>query len=295
MKALIFLLPMVALCGLNGCANHDTTVGGSGMLEATESLVSAETSGRVMELKFIEGSHVKAGDTLAVIDPSRLALERQSAVAGRKVTDEQLAAAQVQLKKATEAEQFATKERDRIAGLVKSGTATQQTLDRLEQELTQAQLSVKAARTNDATLKAQLDKITADIDRIDRSLSDCYPLSPINGVITTKHLDIGELAGPGKPIAKISQLDSLWVKVYLPAADFARIKIGEQATVDTEAGDSTLTGEVIWTAEEAEFTPKNVQTEKSRADLVYAVKVLVANPDGRLKIGMPVYVTFDKP
>jgi HlyD family secretion protein len=263
------------------------------MLEATEALVSFEASGRIIELRIAEGSRVGAGDTLAVIDPSRLELERKSAVAGRRVTEEQLVATQVQLRQAREAEQYAGRERDRIAGLVKSGTATQQTLDRLELEYTQAQLALQAAQANDAMIEAQLDKISADIDRIDRTLSDCYPTSPLRGVVTTKLVDQGELASPGKPLVKISQLDSLWVKVYLPAADFAQVRIGDSATVDTESGGNTYRGVVIWTAEKAEFTPKNVQTEKSRANLVYAVKVLIANTDGKLKIGMPVYVTID--
>jgi len=295
LKTINLLLPLGLIVALTGCSKKDGVIGGSGMLEATEALVSSESNGRVLELRFDEGTDVKAGDTLAVIDPSHLVLEKKSAEAGRQVTEEQLAAAKVQLSKARSAEQYAKKERDRIAGLVQTGTANQQTLDRLEQEYTQAKLALQSAKANDATITAQLDKVAADIDRIDRAIEDCYPTSPINGIVTTKHLDRGELAVPGKPIAKISQLDSLWVKVYLPTAQFAQIKLGDPATLDTESGDSTMTGKVIWTAEEAEFTPKNVQTEKSRADLVYAVKVIVANHEGRLKIGMPVYVTFDRP
>jgi len=80
--------------------------------------------------------------------------------------------------------------------------------------------------------------------------------------------------------------------VYLSAGNFANITVGDKATVDTEAGGKTYQGHVVWTSEEAEFTPKNVQTEESRANLVYAVKVRVENTDGSLKIGMPVYVTI---
>ena len=293
MKAYKALLVTILASCLIGCGNDNNSAGGSGMVEATEALVSLEASGRLMDLRVAEGSQVSAGDTLAVIDPSRLELERKSAVAGRLVTEEQSVAAKVQLRQAREAEQYASRERDRIASLVKSGTATQQTLDRLELEYTQAQLALQAAKANDAMMKAQLDKISADIDRIDRALSDCYPTSPLHGVVTTKYVDQGELAAPGKPLVKISQLNSLWVKVYLPAADFAQVRIGDSATVDTESSGTTYRGVVIWTAEEAEFTPKNVQTKKSRANLVFAVKVLIANADGKLKIGMPVYITID--
>jgi HlyD family secretion protein len=84
------------------------------------------------------------------------------------------------------------------------------------------------------------------------------------------------------------------VKVYLPAPEFAKVKIGDKAVIDTESGDEKYDGWVIWTAESAEFTPKNVQTKKSRTNLVYAVKVRVPNDDGTLKIGMPVYVTLEQ-
>jgi len=70
--------------------------------------------------------------------------------------------------------------------------------------------------------------------------------------------------------------------------------VGDKATVDTESGGRKYTGKVVWTSEEAEFTPKNVQTKKSRANLVYAVKVRIPNTDGMLKIGMPVFVTIER-
>ena len=82
----------------------------------------------------------------------------------------------------------------------------------------------------------------------------------------------------------------MWVKIYLPAREFAAVTIGAAATVDTEAGESSP-GRVTWVADQAEFTPKNVQTKKARADLVYAVEITVANPAHKLKIGQPVFVT----
>jgi HlyD family secretion protein len=239
-----------------------------------------------------EGNEVHAGDTLLVIDPSRLELQLASARAGKNVAQAQLTSARVQLEKATEAEKYARSERDRVARLLQSGTATQKQLDQLEFELTQAKLSRETALAAIGTTEAELARIQADINRIEREINDCYPLSPIDGIITEKFVEMGELLNPGKAVIKISRLNSLWVKVYLPAGDFANIKIGDSAVIDTEAGGSQYTGEVVWTSEEAEFTPKNVQTEKSRANLVYAVKVRVENSDGNLKIGMPVYVTL---
>ena len=83
------------------------------------------------------------------------------------------------------------------------------------------------------------------------------------------------------------------MKIYVPPRDLTQIKLGGKADVNPEDGRTQpLTGIVTWIADEAEFTPKNVQTKEARADLVYAVKVTIPNPDGELKVGMPVMVTI---
>ena len=282
-----------ALIILAGCSGDDQFPGGSGLVESDEILVAAETSGKVEALFFDEGANVAVGDTLAVIDPSRLQLELSSALAGQKVAQANLRTAEVQLERARKTEEYASSERDRVSALLASGTATEKQYDQVAYEHSQAEVATKAARAGIETVKAELDRIAANIKRIERALADCYPVAPASGTVTEKYIDRGELLGPGRPIARIARLDTLWVKVYLPAADFARVKIGDRATVDTETSQGVLSGEVVWTAQEAEFTPKNVQTKQSRADLVYAVKVRVPNTDGTLKFWMPVYVTLE--
>jgi HlyD family secretion protein len=276
-----------------GCGGDNQFLGGSGLLEANEVIVSAETAGRVESLRFDEGTSVNEGDTLLIIDPTRLELELKAAQAGQNVALTRLESARLQLEQAKEAERFVSAERDRIAALVRAGTATQKQLDQLEHEYTSAVLSRRAAQANIAALEAELTKIEADIDRLRRQLEDCYPICPATGTVTEKFIEAGELLSPGRPIAKVSLLDTLWVKVYLPTEDFSQLKIGDNAVIDTEAGDRQYHGRIIWTSEAAEFTPKNVQTKKSRTNLVYAVKVQVANTDGLLKIGMPVFVTIE--
>jgi HlyD family secretion protein len=290
-----FLTALLMLLISISCQHRDVTIGGSGLLEADEVVVSAQTAGEVVSLRFDEGAEVKEDDTLLVIDPSRIELQLNSARAGKKTAEARLKAARIKYEQARETERFATSERDRVASLLRSGTATQKQLDRLEHELTTAVLNRRLAQANVAALEAELSKLEADIALLQRRLQDCYPLSPKNGIITEKYVEKGEVLAPGKPIAKISNLDTLWVMVYLPTADFSHVKIGDKAVIDTEAGGKQYEGRVVWTSEEAEFTPKNVQTKKARSNLVYAVKVRVANTDGLLKIGMPVYVTIEQP
>jgi len=293
MKIVFCLLISIPLI-LTSCASHNTKPGGSGLLETDESVISAETSGRVRQRFFDEGTVINAKDTLLIIDTSYLTLSLATAKANYEVAQRKLEAAKLQREKAKETSAYTQKEYNRVTALFKSGTANQKQLDLIKHEFSLAKLAVRTAQNQIATGEAGLNKISTEIDRIKRSLKDCYPIAPISGVVTEKYVEEGELLAPGKPIAKISDLSSLWVKVYLPTGDFAHIKIGDQATVDTEAGGEKYRGIVIWTSEEAEFTPKNVETKESRANLVYAVKVRIKNTDGRLKIGMPVYVTIDQ-
>lgn len=287
---LALILPLFLI--IAACTGNGDQVGGSGLLEANEALVSSEIAGRTLTLFFDEGSQVMANDTLLIVDDSRLKLELASAKAGEKVVQSRLATTQLQLEQARETERFLATERFRVEELLKTGTATQRQFDEIDHQQRQATIATHQAAANIQSIERELVKIDADIARIDRAIEDCYPTAPLAGTVTEKYIDIGELLSPGKAIAKISRLDTLWVKVYLPSGDFANVKIGDQATLSTEAGGREYTASVVWTSDQAEFTPKNVQTEKSRANLVYAVKVVVENSDGSLKIGMPVYVTL---
>jgi len=277
-----------------GCGNNDDFTGGSGLIETDETVVSAEYSGRVLKRFFEEGSVLTEGDTLAVMDPSHLELELASLRAGRDVIEAQLAAARLQEEKAGLAYNYAEIEHKRVSELLKSGTATQQQFDKVDLQLEDGRIALKSARVQVQTQKAQLAQAEANIARLERRLRDCYPLAPSAGVVTEKYISPGELITAGKPLARLSRLDTVWVKVYLASGDFAGVRLGDKATVSTESGGQEFEGTVIWASQEAEFTPKNVQTEQSRADLVYAVKVSIANPDRTLKVGMPVFVTLDK-
>jgi HlyD family secretion protein len=292
MKNILSLIVPLILAIIAGCTSNDSTLGGSGLLEADDVVVSAETSGRIEKLNFDEGDTVNKGDTLLIIDPSRQLLKLESANATYNVAEEKLNIARLLFDNAVEKESFATKERDRIAILVKSNTATQKQLDQLEHELTKAIISKETASANIKSIKSELKRIKAEINIIKRNILDSYPVVLVNGTVIEKYISLGEHLLPGKAIAKIANLSSIWVKIYLPAGDFANVKLGDKAKVDTEEGEQQFDGTVVWTSSEAEFTPKNVQTKKSRANLVYAVKVKIDNSDNKLKIGMPVFVTI---
>lgn len=117
--------------------------------------------------------------------------------------------------------------------------------------------------------------------------------SPVNGVVLTRDIEVGDMAIAGGTVMRVAQLDSLDLVVYLPEDEYGMVNIGDSVyiTVDSFAKE-TFEGTILRISDEAEFTPKNVQTESGRKSTVYAVKVQVLNPDHKLKPGMPADVEF---
>jgi HlyD family secretion protein len=287
MKNHFFVALVLFSLVLTGCDRGETDSGGSGFIEATSVVVSAETSGRLETLYFDEGDTVERGATLGVIDSSTIA-QRQSAAAAIDI-------ARITIEQAGEEARLARREFDRIASLIEKGSANQQQYDQAETRDKQAALAKENAQAAYRARQADLARIDAEIALLRRSIEDCSPTAPVGGIVVNKLTEPGELLAPGKPIVEIAKIDTVWVKIYLPAHGIAAIKLGDTASVDPEDGRTEIPhGQVVWISDQAEFTPKNVQTAEARADLVYAVKVNIANPEGVFKIGMPVMVRFSK-
>ena len=120
------------------------------------------------------------------------------------------------------------------------------------------------------------------------SNGDARVTAPIAGVINSKTAELGEVVAPGAPIVSLYDLDHVWLRVFVPENLYGRIKIGQDVSVTVDSYPKIVFhGTVSQIASDAEFTPKNVQTEEERVKLVYGVKVNLDNRDHRLKPGMP--------
>jgi HlyD family secretion protein len=273
------------------CGGAAPPPGGSGFIETTEILVSAQAQGQLRLLRFDEGDPIAEGDTIGEIDTVTAMLRLRHAESAKSVIQEKITASSLAIEQASYNSDLAQKEYDRVAALLEVGSIDQQRYDQVKNAYHQAVLSQKQAQAAYQAALAELDRAESDIALLKKQLSDCFPTSPASGTLTTKFVDPGELVSMGKPLVKVAQLDTVWVKIYLPPADLTKIKLGGRALVDPEDGHTEpLHGWVSWISDEAEFTPKNVQTKEARADLVYAVKVTIPNPHEVLKIGMPVSV-----
>ncbi len=276
---------------LSACSNNHSGPLGSGLVEGTQLVISAEATGRLLALYVDEGSNISEGDTIALIDTVDVALRLMQARAAKNASAAKLRMAELAVDQAAIAHDLAAKELRRIEQLMTSGTANQQQLDMAEHAFEQAGLARNQAEASLAASKAELESATAAENLLFRQFENCFPTAPTSGLISKKYVESGELIGPGRPLVELIKLDTVWVKIYLNSADIATIKHGQKAFIDIEDGSTPpLEGFVTWISDQSEFTPKNVQTKEARADLVFAVKITIANADGKLKIGMPVSV-----
>lgn len=288
-KALIILLPMLLL--LLGCAGNGKGLHPSGTLEATEIEISSEISGRITEVRPALGGAVQKGDTLLLLDTRLIMLQKEQTEATRGSIQAQLLVANDGLTQARENLNLAETTLQRTLTLLQQGSATQQQVDELSTRRDVAKAALTSAQHSIEGLKAEEARLDAALRVYDRQLEMGAILSPINGVVLLRNAEPGELALPGQTLLKIGEIDRMELRVYLGETELDLVRIGQEfpVTVDAFAGD-TLQGKIIWISSESEFTPKNAQTREARTQLVYAVKLSLANENHRLAIGMPAEV-----
>ena len=275
------------------CSGNNGAPSGSGFVEGTEVVVSAETAGRIVELYCDEGDKVRPGDVIALIDTTKLSLRIAEAQAGLDGAATRVKSAELRIEQAEIDSALAHKFYERSRNLLDKESTSQQKFDEAQTAYEKAKVGARVARADLGVANAAMEQIRRDLDLLKKQMDDCRPLAPLSGTVVIAYVERGELVGVGSPLVKVAALDSVTVKIYLPPELLARVKIGDRASVDPEDGRTTpLDGAVTWISPEAEFTPKNVQTKEARADLVYAVKISVPNPEQVLKIGMPVMVTI---
>ena len=177
---------------------------------------------------------------------------------------------------------------ERLRTMGDRGSATAQQVDeaRAQQDILARKVSV--AEHNVAALDAEAARLRAVLALRERQQSDSLLLAPMAGTVLLRTAEPGEVTAPGKVALRLADLRQLELRFYLDETELGLVHLGQVLPVKVDAfPDRTCNGTVTWISSEAEFTPKNAQTRDARAQLVYAVKLKVANPDGDLAIGMP--------
>ena len=136
--------------------------------------------------------------------------------------------------------------------------------------------------------------MTAQRRQLTDQINNTHIIAPISGTVLEKFVERGEFVAVSKPLFKVADTKRMFIRAYLTSLQLKDVRLGQKAKVMANYGEGekrTYDGVVTWISSRSEFTPKTIVTEDERADLVYAIKILVQN-DGYIKIGMYGEVVF---
>ncbi len=312
---------IVLIAGIfcSGCLNNNNHADGSGTIECTQVNISPQVSGYIQKLYYDEGDNVKKGGQVLKINPQDYILRVNQARASLNLASNQLAlilagsriedieAAKEKVREARAVADGAESDLKRIEQVFNSGSATEKQLDDARTAAERSRAIVAAAEQTLARLKAGARKEEIDVAQSqvelartrlaqeEKALSDCDVYSPLNGVVTTKIHEQGEFVMGSTSVLTVSELDEVWLSVYVPEPHLSGVKIGQEAYVKVDGHNDVFKGLVSFISPEAEFTPRNVQTPEERAKLVYRVKITINNTNRILKPGMPADGYFHNP
>jgi len=307
------------LMAVAGCDKPDTNHA-SGTIEFTQTDVASTVPARVERILVDEGATVKAGDTIAVLSQTGLpqdiqqrrarlaAAESELADLVRGARPEELERARAELRSAASEAERTAADSVRLARLLSAGGISQSAFD------ASANAARVAGARRDATREAlQLLQAGARPDRIaaaraavgtaraqlamgEAAAADLVLTAPVDGQVMAKYVEAGEVLGAGIPLISLGDARHAWVRVYVTAPVFASIKVGDiiPLTIDGLPGE-TFPSRITALATAAEFTPRVALTEKERADLLFGVKLELADMSGRLKAGLPATAQFGHP
>jgi HlyD family secretion protein len=165
-------------------------------------------------------------------------------------------------------------------------------------QVQRASAAVKAAETNRLEIKrreqelplrrADIARAPANLAFLDTQLADTIAASPVDGVVLVKSAEAGEILAAGTPVVTIGDIEHPWLRAYINETDYGKVKLGAKVKITTDSyPDKEYEGRVSFISSQAEFTPKQIQTQEERVKLVYRIKIDVANPHQELKSNMP--------
>lgn len=266
-----------------------------GQFEADEVVISAESNGRLLNFEVEEGQNLDEGTQVALIDTTQLYLQKEeisASISAIKTNINKLNAQKSVLESQLET---ARKELNRFESLKQDNAATQQQIDSAEGRVQTLQRKIESVEVEKSSVSAEVKRMEAKIAQINDLVERASITNPVSGTVLNKFVEKHELVSQGKPLYSIANLDEMILRIYISGAQLPDIQLGETVDVifdENKTDNQSTRGRVSWIASEAEFTPRMIQTKEERVTQVYAVKVRVDNPDGKLKIGMPGEVRF---
>jgi HlyD family secretion protein len=298
MKTTLTVISLIVLFA--ACKSKDDAADAYGNFESTEIIVSAEASGRLLSFDVEEGAVLQANALVGGIDSVQLNLKKAQLGANIKAVLSKRPEITPQLEVIRQ--QIATQQREkqRVQNLLKANAATPKQLDDINAAIAllekQYASTSSSLHTQISGLNSESQPLELQVEQVKEQLAQSRVINPIQGTVLTKYVEKGEVVTFGKPLYKIADLNTMYLRAYISGDQLGRVKTGQQVTVQTDLPNGelkSLPGTVSWISGDAEFTPKTIQTREERVQLVYALKVRVQN-DGSLKIGMPGEIRLSK-
>ncbi|HIU18078.1 MAG TPA: efflux RND transporter periplasmic adaptor subunit [Candidatus Avidesulfovibrio excrementigallinarum] len=324
MKKWLIILLVLVVAGAGGWYGFLYLHGGAepfvlyGNVDIRQVSLAFNSSGRIRAMTVEEGDQIHAGQVLARLDDTSLRLQADKARADIAALDqallrllngtrpEELAQARASVAAAQAEATFTAQQRRRMQALFSGGSGhavSRQELDNAISADDMATAKLRSAREalrlaeigprdeDIAQARAQLESAKAQLAILEHDIAETVLLSPCDGVIRSRLLEPGDMASPQRAVYLVALTSPKWIRAYVSEPQLGLIHEGMRLSVTTDSWpDDPVTGTVGFIASVAEFTPKTVQTEELRSALLYEVRVLVDDPDNRLRLGMPATV-----
>jgi HlyD family secretion protein len=311
-----YFLIILTILALSGCSKKDENgVKFYGNIDVRTVSLGFEVSGKIDAMNFEEGQKVKKGDALATLDStlfkeylSQINAQIEMQKAQIQKLEKGYRVEEIEKARATMEQKRALMQNDkntylRYEKLYKSNSISQEKYDDIKTAYASSSALYSFAKNSYELLqngyekedilsaKAQLDSLLSQRNQSQKHLDDTTLYAPSNGTLLTRAYEVGSIVNASQVVVELAKEDEYWVRSYISEKYLGRIKPGMKALVHTDSG-KTYEGVVSFISPLAEFTPKSVQTEDLRTDLVYRFRIVLTLYDDMIKQGMPVTIEF---
>ena len=253
----------------------DGIVFGNGRIEAAEVDVATKISGRMESISVQEGDLIRAGQELGRIDSAQLEAQLLRAKADIARAESLVARADAQIALAEAQLKLAKRELERASSLVKRGHTSEETYDTRLSARDVAIANLRSAQANRVSQLRSVDSAQAVKKEIETQIADCTLVSPTFGRVLYRLTEPGEVLPVGGKVVTLVDLDEIYMTIFLPAAAAHRLGIGSEARIVIDGADFAVPSKVTFVSPQAQFTPKQVETQSEREKLMFRVKVRV--------------------
>ncbi|MCX6165583.1 MAG: HlyD family efflux transporter periplasmic adaptor subunit [Ignavibacteriae bacterium] len=289
---LYLLLSLILL--ISSCGKNEKRSDAYGNFEAVETIVSAEATGKLIDFNIEEGQLLEKDVMVGNIDADQLSLKKQQIEAQKHTIKTKFKNVFSQISVYQEQKKVNQIEKNRIERLLKDDAATTKQLDDINGSINVLNKQIASIESQNSTTMQELKNLDVQVQQVQDQIEKSAVINPVKGTVLMKLAEQSEIVNYGKPLYKIADISTMELRVYVSGEQLPGIKLGQMVRVLIDSGKGgyrELEGTISWISSKSEFTPKIIQTKEERVNLVYAIKVRVAN-DGSLKIGMPGEVIF---